>query len=369
MLDAAFPEPGPTTSGRARQPGESVTGNTTSGTRRWWAIRAGPTFLLLAACAGPRGPDAETVAPDADLAAGRALTEAFFAGELPAIWSRMTLEMRDAAGGSLEELTAFRRKVDELAGDELDVVHEEVTRGPELVVYRRTSRFSRSTEPMAIQWAVDSRDSIAEFFIRPVESAASVDYRTRTELRLPFSGEWYVTAGGRTVEQNQHTLDFSNRFAYDLVSAEDLELTETPAGNEGFATWGRPILAPAGGTVAAVRDGIPDNAPGDSTRKQAAMGNFVSIDHGRGEFSVLGHLQRGSVRVAVGDRVEAGDVVGLAGNSGNSNGPHLHFNLQDRAEPNRGRGLPAQFVDYESDGRPVPRGEPERGERISPRPR
>ncbi len=301
------------------------------------ALVAALGILLLAACApasetsdaesrGP-SPDPAVEARNGDLDAGRALTEAFFTDDLRALWPRMTPAMQEAAGGSLEEFSAFRQKVAELAGEELEVLHEEVTRGPALMVYRRTSRFGRSDEPMVIQWAVDRAGSIAEFFIRPAGPAAAVNYRTRTELRLPFRGEWYVTAGGRTVEQNQHALDYSNRFAYDLVLADDLTLTETPARNEGYATWGQPILAPAPGTVAAVRDGVPDNAPGDTTRKKAAMGNFVSIDHGRGEFTVLGHLKRGSVRVAVGDRVRRDDVIGLAGNSGNSNGPHLHFNL------------------------------------------
>lgn len=60
-------------------------------------------------------------------------------------------------------------------------------------------------------------------------------------------------------------------------------------------------------------------------------------------------------------------ALGLAGNSVNSDGPHLHYNLQDRAEPNRGKGLPAQFRDFVADGRPVTRGEPVQGQRIRPR--
>ena len=320
----------------------------------------------LVACAGQSNrATSEGDAHAGTLELGRRFTEAFYAGELDPLWNRMILEMRDAAGGSVEELGSFREKVAELAGEEREVLHEEVLRDQELDVYRRVAVFDKATEPMVVQWGLDENRAIADFFIRPAESATSVVYETKTELHLPFEGEWYVTAGGRTVEQNQHSVDYSNRFAYDLVNAEEFARAGPRPRSEDFATWGRPILAPAGGTVAAVRDGVPDNAPGEiNDAPTVRMGNFVSIDHGNGEFSVLGHLQMGSLRVTVGNRLRSGEVVGLAGNSGNSNGPHLHYNLQDRAEPNRGKGLPAQFHDFVADGQLVSRGEPVQGQRI-----
>jgi murein DD-endopeptidase MepM/ murein hydrolase activator NlpD len=331
---------------------------------------ASAVVLALAACAGgsndsASGDDAGT----ATLETGRRLTATFYSGDVRPLWERMTPEMRDAAGGSVAELRKFRQKVDELAGVELEVLDEEVLRDRGLDVYRRVALFEKSAgQPMVVQWGLDSARAIADFFIRPAEPATEVEYETKTELHLPFEGEWYVTAGGRTLEQNQHSLDYSNRFAYDLYSAEEFERDGPRRRNEDFATWGQPILAPAQGIVAAVREGIPDNVPGETNDDPAVpMGNFVSIDHGNGEFSVLGHLRMGSVRVAVGDRVRRGDVVGRAGNSGNSNGVHLHYNLQDRAEPNRGKGLPAQFQSYIADGEPVDRGEPVQGQRIRPR--
>lgn len=333
--------------------------------REWTGSIAAVMFLAGCVGSSPRsGSEGDNRSSMLDI--GRQLTQAFFAGNLQPLWNRMTSDMRDATGGSVADLEIFREKVADLAGEELEVLDEDMLREEELNVYRRTSIFSKTTEPIVVQWALDRDGAIADFFIRPAEPATSVVYRTITELHLPFEGEWYVTAGGRTVEQNQHSVDYSNRFAYDLVSAaERFDRSEAGMRNEDFATWGQPILAPAPGTVAAVRDGVPDNAPGDvNDDPSVRMGNFVSIDHGNGEFSVLGHLQMGSVNVTVGDRLQGGDVVGLAGNSGNSNGPHLHYNLQDRAEPNRGKGLPAQFVDFVADGQLVRRGEPVQGQRI-----
>ena len=78
---------------------------------------------------------------------------------------------------------------------------------------------------------------------------------------------------------------------------------------------------------------------------------LVVLDLGRGEFALLAHLRRGSVRVRKGQRVRAGDALGVCGNSGNSSEPHLHFHLQDRAALFGGaRGLPITFAGR---GRPV----------------
>lgn len=332
-------------------------------------LTAGITCVALSflvACAGPWSRAAvEGNTDNGTLEWGRQLTEAFFAGDLRPLWNRMNLEMQGAAGGSVEEFRSFRAEVAELVGEEREVLHEEVLRDQELDVYRRVAAFDKAPEPMVVQWGLDENGAIADFFIRPAEPASSVVYETRTELQLPFEGEWYVTAGGRTVEQNQHSLDYSNRFAYDLVSADEFAPGGPRVRNEDFATWGEPILAPAPGIVAAVRDGIRDNSPGEiNDDPTVSMGNFVSIDHGNGEFSVLGHLQMGSLRISVGDRLQSGEVVGSAGNSGNSNGPHLHYNLQDRADPNRGTGLPAQFRSFVADGQLVDRGEPVQGQRI-----
>ena len=94
------------------------------------------------------------------------------------------------------------------------------------------------------------------------------------------------------------------------------------------------------------------------------MGNHVIIDHGNGEFSFLAHFKKGTVAVKPGDAVKSSDLLGLAGNSGNSSEPHVHYHLQDTAVFGKGRGFPAPFNDYIADGKPVARGEPVKGQTI-----
>lgn len=58
-------------------------------------------------------------------------------------------------------------------------------------------------------------------------------------------------------------------------------------------------------------------------------GNYVRIDHGDGVWTGYSHLSRRDV--AVGDRVGAGQVIGLAGDTGSATAAHLHFEVFDGA--------------------------------------
>jgi murein DD-endopeptidase MepM/ murein hydrolase activator NlpD len=84
------------------------------------------------------------------------------------------------------------------------------------------------------------------------------------------------------------------------------------SGTDLVAPVGTPIFAPAGGRVAAVQP-------------LKVRGNVVIIDHGRGVFTVYCHLS--SWQVSVGQLVEAGQLIAHSGNTGRSEGPHLHWEL------------------------------------------
>jgi murein DD-endopeptidase MepM/ murein hydrolase activator NlpD len=172
--------------------------------------------------------------------------------------------------------------------------------------------------------------------------------------------------GGRTLEQNYHIVARDQRFAYDFL-VRNGERTHAGDGRrvEDYYCWNRVIRAPAAASVVAAVDQYSDNAPGQTDVAHPA-GNHVILDLGRGEYALLAHLRRGSIRARAGDRVEAGSELGRCGNSGNTTEPHLHFHLQDSPRFGDGNGLPAFFVDYVANGRPVARGEPVRGETVSP---
>ncbi|MBI1851635.1 MAG: peptidoglycan DD-metalloendopeptidase family protein [Planctomycetes bacterium] len=179
-------------------------------------------------------------------------------------------------------------------------------------------------------------------------------FEPSTAFRLPVHGdEWILKkesptriAGRRAVVDTPDGYRFPLRFALDLVRTNVAGATRDDDERKcsSFYAYGELVVAAAAGTVVAVLDGIPDNAPGDAKR-ESGLGNRVSIDHGAGVFSHVAHLQPGSIRVGVGDHVEAGDVLGLVGNSGDSAEPALTFFLTDGKEPDRSQGLPCVFSD------------------------
>lgn len=63
------------------------------------------------------------------------------------------------------------------------------------------------------------------------------------------------------------------------------------------------------------------------TTTTASMGNYVIIDHGNGYKTRYMHMLKGSVKVKAGDSVKKGQVIGYMGNTGNSKGRHLHFDI------------------------------------------
>jgi murein DD-endopeptidase MepM/ murein hydrolase activator NlpD len=303
---------------------------------------------------------------------GAELTVAFYDGRIDAVWERMNPQMQ-AALKSRDGLAAFRAQLDAQLGPETAIVDEKTTSEQGFEIYDRRARFQKIPMVILVHWAFDAEHKVAGFFIRPDQSAAQVaapsaylDYQTRSALRLPFVEEFYVFWGGRSIEQNYHAAHPNQRFALDMMIVRG-EGTHAGEGrrNEDYYCFGTPILAPAAGKVLQVIDNVDDNVPGQMNSAQVT-GNRIVLDHGNGEYSVLAHLRRGSVRVHEGQSVQAGDQLGECGNSGNSSEPHLHFQLQDGPKFGESAGLPAQFSNYLADGQPVARGEPTKGQRIRP---
>lgn len=96
------------------------------------------------------------------------------------------------------------------------------------------------------------------------------------------------------------------------------------------------VFAAADGTVKGVRDGMADRlfTPDDLDALEGRdCGNGVVIDHGDGWETQYCHLRNGSVSVEAGDKVSAGDPLGVIGLSGRTQFPHLHLSLRRNGEP------------------------------------
>jgi murein DD-endopeptidase MepM/ murein hydrolase activator NlpD len=147
-------------------------------------------------------------------------------------------------------------------------------------------------------------------------------------LDSPLAGEWYVYNGGRSVLLNGHSPNESNAVDFQRLGANGRTHTRgAGAPLTDYAGFGLPVLAPTDGRIVEVTDDYADTPPGTN----GDHANNLVMDIAGGRYLVLGHLKQGSVTVHVGDVVRRGQPLAAVGNSGHTNEPHLHAQVQDSA--------------------------------------
>ncbi|MEM9303482.1 MAG: M23 family metallopeptidase [Pseudomonadota bacterium] len=134
--------------------------------------------------------------------------------------------------------------------------------------------------------------------------AQPTDYRYRLPFRAGkrfYVGQAFGGTATHTEEQSYYAVDFG-----------------MPVGT--------PILAARGGIVMHAEEDFFGS--GLDPARYAERANNVRILHADGTMALYAHLELESVAVRPGQRVEAGELLGLSGNTGLSSGPHLHFVVQ-----------------------------------------
>lgn len=195
-------------------------------------------------------------------------------------------------------------------------------------------------QPKSVDFAAGTpEENLAYFRTRTARFRAPHPVR----FALPVRGAWTCTQGvdGSLTHQGpwRHAFDFEVLEA----SGGPVQSADLPTQLGDYRAYRLPVLATAAGTVVHIENGVPDNPIG-TVNVQKNWGNHVVLQHGPALFSLVAHLQQGSLRVAVGQAVRVGETLGLCGNSGRSPEPHVHFQLQ--ASPQLGSPtLPCQFSD------------------------
>jgi murein DD-endopeptidase MepM/ murein hydrolase activator NlpD len=196
----------------------------------------------------------------------------------------------------------------------------------------------------AVSIVLDENQVIAGLWILPITTYPESDQiYTKTEYILPFKGEWFTFWGGTNEVVNYHYVTEAQRYAFDFIILKDGKSYQGDKEvNENYYAFGQEVIAPADGTVVEVENEQEDNVPGEMDPFNPA-GNYVILDHGNGEYSLLAHFKQGSILVQPGDVVKQGDVLGLVGNSGNSSEPHIHFQVMDAPSLNDGKSINIKF--------------------------
>ncbi len=99
-------------------------------------------------------------------------------------------------------------------------------------------------------------------------------------------------------------------------------------GHSTFWSFGYDFVMPIGTVVRAARRGVVSFAKDGAVDGDRERTNFVVVSHSDGTVAVYSHLTLNGVLVINGQQIEAGDIIGKSGDTGNTGGlPHLHFSV------------------------------------------
>jgi murein DD-endopeptidase MepM/ murein hydrolase activator NlpD len=155
----------------------------------------------------------------------------------------------------------------------------------------------------------------------------------------------------------------AGRYAYDLTLVDERGEMHRSDGKrkEDWYAFGAALRAPAAGVVVEARADAPDHEMGVDVvdpeevkrNPKSLFGNYLLLDHGQGEYSLLAHMKQGSSRLKPGDRVTRGQELGQVGLSGDAYMVHVHYQLVAGTGFDV-EGLPSVF---QGPGRPLDTGE------------
>jgi len=123
------------------------------------------------------------------------------------------------------------------------------------------------------------------------------------------------------------------------------------ASHSGNSKYAYDIEMPIGSDVVAARAGVVYKVEQSKTDGDgcAAGENHIYVNHADGTSAHYLHLTHNGSKVAVGDTVTQGEVIGLSGNTGCTSGPHLHFEVDSDQES--GISVPVTFSNVGVDER------------------
>ena len=264
---------------------------------------------------------------------GRALV-AFAGAELAAVMTTARSHTSTLASG--EGATVW-----------LDVVLRRGRRVPRSLVHRLTVR---ATAPGG-ESSTFTFDG-ARTLVRP-GPARAVAAPLRGGPYLNFNGCCGLSPHRTAVFPVDGTLYGFQRFAVDLIRIDNQgrgaagDLTR----NESFFTFGEPVYAVADARVVRTRNDLPDipplnEPPGSAFTTETTLGNNIGLKLRGGQYALYAHLKRGSIGVRPGQHVRRGQMLGRVGNSGQTGGSHLHFQLNDGASPVASNSPPFLFRQF-----------------------
>ncbi len=213
--------------------------------------------------------------------------------------------------------------------------------------------------PVRISQELVFRDTVNNTDITVAGGAYTPDYgQVPLVIPSPIRGTRWLVCNQSTNDYHFYTLVFmggkmgnGERFAFDAMQ---MDVTNCkfcdgdPGVNSTYFCYGDTLYAIADGIIATCSDTMKEN---DGNLKnhhffQAPLdyaGNHVILKMDNGYYAMYAHLVKHSLLVSAGDTVVEGQPIGLLGNSGNSDAPHLHFEIGDSPDFFMANSIPIVF--------------------------
>jgi hypothetical protein len=224
--------------------------------------------------------------------------------------------------------------------------------------------------PRAVRHRLTFQRMEGDSAVSTVQGAVTAVDPRAVAIRAPLRGEWLAANGPSNASGHRRTtlalsgaLAIGQRFAIDFLQVDSTGRSwrGDSTVNANYFAYGKDIISVSDGVVVETKDSIPENTPRGPVARAVPInlvtvaGNHIVVDMGQGRYAFYAHVQPGTLRVRVGDRVRAGQVLALLGNSGNSTEPHLHFHLVDAVAPGTStlgaEGIPYALPSFELVGR------------------
>lgn len=165
-----------------------------------------------------------------------------------------------------------------------------------------------------------------------------------------FQGKYNWTLGTNEARHD-------NTYLYRLPFETRKTVKITQGYNENFSHFGQSKYAvdfdlQVGDKVFAMREGVVVQTKSDSNQKGTSKeyeqhANFITIMHPDKTYATYAHLKQNGVLVNVGDTIQRGDLLGFSGDTGYSNGPHLHVIVFMANDGKSREPLPIKFKSAE----------------------
>jgi murein DD-endopeptidase MepM/ murein hydrolase activator NlpD len=190
------------------------------------------------------------------------------------------------------------------------------------------------------------------------EELCSLSVVTLTK-KSHWAYEWKSQMGSTKAQHDDsvvYALPYPSGATFDVTQGYNGEFS-----HEGEFRYAIDWRMPEGSQVCAARDGTVvkirvDSNEGGPSKKFFKKANVILVQHDDGTIGEYVHLQQDGATVKVGDRVKAGDAIGLSGNTGFTNSPHLHFHVSVPVDGTKFRSIPTKFRNEKGEAVTLKRG-------------